>query len=220
MAEQSNVVVDLSHHNTINSLVSLKNAGVLAIIHKSTEGTTFTDDTYQARRAAAKAAGFLWGAYHFVSNEAPERQLDFFLENTRPAADELIAIDYEPSSAGMPDMTLDQLLELVELTGQRTGRLPVIYGGHLLREALGTTRNALLGRCPLWYARYAPTPIGVPPTWAAPTLWQYTDGKLGNDPKGVAGVSGQVDRNIYFGSTADLVAQWPLNPQADVQAVA
>ena len=210
MADLANVIVDLSHHNIINSWDSLKQDGIIAVIHKSTEGTVFNDDTYQTRRKAAKKAGLLWGAYHFTSGESPQKQVEFFLSNTKPDKDELIAVDFEPSSPGTSDMTLDQLIKFIELTENSLGRVPVVYGGHLLRQVLGKKKNATLARCPLWYARYASSAIGVPNTWSQPTIWQYTDGKFGDDPKGVAGVKGHVDRDKYFGTADQLRQLWPL----------
>ncbi len=206
----ANVIVDISHHNAIASMNDVKSAGILAIIHKSTEGTVFVDPEFDARRKAARQAGFLWGSYHFVSPVAPEKQVDFFLKHTDPKDDELIAIDYEPSSAGLPNMTLAQLVETVGLVKKKTGRTPVVYGGHLLREALGAKPNNDLAECPLWYARYADKPVGVPNTWQAPTMWQYTDGKSGNDPKTVSGISGLVDRSVFFGTADELRQRWPL----------
>jgi lysozyme len=61
-----NTIVDIFHQNSID-FDRVKAAGIVAIIHKATEGSRFKDSEYQNRRAHAKELGFLWGGYHFVS---------------------------------------------------------------------------------------------------------------------------------------------------------
>jgi len=59
-------VVDLSHHNDVTDFSKVKAAGIVGVIHKSTEGTGFADKMYAVRRGHAIDAGLLWGAYHFL----------------------------------------------------------------------------------------------------------------------------------------------------------
>jgi lysozyme len=210
-----NGVVDLSHHNAVADWTALRRAGIAAVIHKATEGATFRDRTFRERRDRARAAGLLWGSYHFASGMPPAAQVANYLEWADPADDELIALDYEPSTAGAT-MTVFEMVEFVERIRAATGRIPVIYGGHLIREAAasiegpeGAAARSILARCPLWYARYAPEPVGVPAIWPRWTLWQYTDGKAGPEPHAVAGL-GPLDRDTFNGTEAELRAAWPL----------
>ena len=76
-------------------------------------------------------------------------------------------------------MTIQQARDFVELIQEKTGRFPIIYGANLLREALGSTIDPLLKKCPLWYARFREVPIGIPPTFKDFTLHQFTDGHNG-----------------------------------------
>jgi len=114
------------------------------------------------------------------------------VEHAQPQPDELICLDYEPSSSGV-NMSYDQMVEFVELIHQELGRYPVIYGGHLLRQALAHVSQSVLSKCPLWYARYATMPIGIPAIWSSYTLWQYTDGNVGQEPHLVGGVGDRTD---------------------------
>jgi hypothetical protein len=41
-----NGVIDLSHHNTVTNWDSVKNDGVIAIVHKATEGRSYRDKEY------------------------------------------------------------------------------------------------------------------------------------------------------------------------------
>lgn len=204
----SPVIIDLSHHNPVSDWERVREAGILAIIHKATEGATWRDKRYRERRQTAKAAGLLWGAYHFTSGVDPIAQLDNFLDHADPAPDELVALDYEDSFSGA-NMTLDGMVTFVEGVHARLGRWPVIYGGHLLREVLKDGPHPVLARCPLWYARYNAEPIGIPDTWKSWTLWQYSDGNHGPDPQPVDGI-GACDRNTFNGTVDALKAMWPL----------
>jgi lysozyme len=203
-------IIDIYHLNPID-FDRVRNAGIVAIIHKATEGARFTDSEYQGRRQRAKDLGFCWGAYHFSSGEEVTGQVENFLSFAKPGDDELVALDFEPSSRG-PNMTLAQAHEFVSLIRNELGRFPVIYGGSMLREALGSQEDALLANCPLWYARYSgtDTPIGIPrQVWSDFTLWQYTDGNLGSQPHSVDGI-GRCDRNRYPGTKEQLQGAWPL----------
>src|SRR5262249_34161557 len=153
---------------------------------------------YHDRREQFKAAGFKWGAYHFSSGANALLQVENFLQYAAPSADELICLDYEPSSSGK-NMTYDQMVEFVELIFRETNRYPVIYGGHVLREALAGIGQSILSNCPLWYARYAEGPYGVPGVWQSWTLWQYTDGNVGPEPQRVHGI-GNCDRDTFNGT--------------------
>lgn len=208
-----NTVIDIYHGNGID-LERCFEGGIVAIIHKATQGTTTRDSQYHARRQRAKQLGFLWGAYHFSSGSSVSQQVENFLSYARPGDDELISLDWEPSTAG-PDMSLEQARHFVQMIKNETGRWPVIYGGHLLRESVGHDPDPILAKCPLWYARYRSAPIGIPTQiWDRYTLWQYTDGDEGPEPRETPGVSG-ADRNIFQGTTQQLKDSWPLTKREE-----
>ena len=189
----------------------LKDEGIVAIIHKATQGTDFKDPKYKERRDAAKGLGLLWGAFHFSTDADWEKQVDHFLNTAQPQPDELIAWDWEARKHGAP-MTIGHGRDSVELINQKLGRYPVLYGGSVLREQVGHTNDVVLRNCPLWYARYRSAPIGIPSnTWSTYTLWQYTAGESPTpNPPGPVKAGGEfVDRNFYQGSDDDLRAKWP-----------
>lgn len=203
-----NGVIDISHHNNVTNWSSIKNAGIAAVIHKATEGRSYRDKQYPTRKNRALDQGLLWGSYHFSSGANPLLQVENYLEYTDPDPTELICLDYEPSSSGS-NMTYEQMVAFAELVHSALGRYPVIYGGHLLREATEKVSGpSVLSKCSLWYARYAAKPIGVPHLWPTWTLWQYTDGNIGQEPHTVPGV-GHCDRDTFNGSEAELRAKWP-----------
>jgi lysozyme len=202
-----NAIIDIYHLTNVD-FVKVKNNGIVAIIHKATEGATVQDKEYHVRKATAKQMGFLWGAYHFSSSANVADQVDNFLDYAKPEDDDLIALDFEPSHSGA-NMTLDQAHQFVQMVKSELGRYPVLYGGSLLRESIGTHEDPILANCPLWYARYRDRPLGIPlQVWKKQTLWQYTDGNNGPDPQTVDGI-GNCDRNSFDGTVEELKAQWP-----------
>lgn len=200
-----NAVIDLSHYQDVTSWSEVAADGIVAIINKCTQGTGFVDPTYAERQTAAKAAGLLWGAYHFGIGGDGVQQAQYFLQHATPAANDLLVLDYEQNTQGS-SMTLAEAEQFVTYIQQQHGRWPVLYGGSYLIQELGGTANATLSNCPLWIAAYDSNPQ-LPPGWSAWTLWQYTDGQHGNGPYSVTGV-GTCDRDQFNGTLQQLQQFW------------
>jgi lysozyme len=141
-----NTIIDIYHGNNVD-LQKAWNGRIVAIIHKATQGTGIRDSTYHDRREQAKKLGFLWGAYHFSTGGSVSDQVANFLTYAKPEDNELISLDWEPSDG--PDMTLEQAQHFVQMIRDETGRWPVVYGGHLLREEIGHNPDPILSNCPL-----------------------------------------------------------------------
>jgi lysozyme len=200
-----NAIVDISHHNGNVDYQKLKASGIVGVIHKATQGSTGSDPTYVAHRQAAKAAGLLWGAYHFGTDSDGVQQAVNFLNVVGDTTDTLIALDFESNPTG-PSMSLEEARAFVTHIKEATGRFPGFYSGHDIKQALGTSTDAVLRNCWFWLAQYRPTPV-VPPNWSKWTLWQYTDGALGPEPKEIPGV-GRFDREVFNGTEDELRAFW------------
>jgi lysozyme len=203
-----NGVIDISHHQRAVDWDAVRAAGIVAVIHKASEGATFRDPAYAGRRAAARAAGLLWGSYHYAGTADAALQVEAYLDHARPDTRDLVCLDYEAGLAG-DFMQPDALLRFVTLIHACLGRWPVLYGGRLLAHAATETDGAILARCPLWLARYGEAPPDVPPPWPRWTLWQYTDGADGPAPREVPGI-GRCDRDIFNGTREELLMRWPL----------
>jgi lysozyme len=193
------MAIDLSHWNTIpENLVAAKEAGIIGVIHKATESTTKVDDKLEARYKLAKDAGLLWGVYHFMRATSITQQVEHFLKTAAPFMDEetILAADHEDGS-----VSLAKLQIFLNEIKARTGKTPIIYSGHVLKEQLGGKANPQLARCPLWLAQYGPE-AKLPPGWTEYFLWQYTQ-------KGeVPGVKPPTDLNQGFQDRETLRAQW------------
>lgn len=74
-----NSIIDIYHKNSIDFQETL-NAGVVAIIHKATQGSNIRDSKYYKRSEEAKRLGFLWGGYHFSTGEPVVNQVENFLK--------------------------------------------------------------------------------------------------------------------------------------------
>src|SRR5262245_57385704 len=114
--------IDLSHHNVIpQSLVPAKQSGIVGVIHKLTESTSYLDDKVASRFYLAQQAGLLWGVYHFVRKGSISQQVDFFLTKALPVSDErtLFCLDWEDGS-----VSLDDAIEFLEAVERETGRAP------------------------------------------------------------------------------------------------
>jgi len=57
-----NAVIDLSHHNQSPDFQNIRDqGGILAIIHKATQGLRFKDPTYLSNKNSALSVGLFWG---------------------------------------------------------------------------------------------------------------------------------------------------------------
>lgn len=199
-----NGVVDLSHHNDPVDLSKLRAAGIIGVIHKATQGLGTPDAKYKARRVAARKIDLLWGAYHFGTDDDGVAQADNFLEAAGDTTDMVLCLDFEKDPGRPSSMNLDEARAFVNRIHDVTGRYPVFYSGDFIKERLGEKIDPVLSKCWFWLAQYGSN-AEVPPNWSKWTLWQYTDGKLGPQPREVEGV-GHFDRDLFNGSEAELRA--------------
>lgn len=207
----SNVVIDLSHHNSQVNMAAVAAAGVYGVIHKATQGWKYADPRYQPNHDAALDAGLLWGAYHFGVGADGVAQADFFLSTVQPDGNTLLVLDFEANTADS-SMDLVEARDFVTHVQQVTGRWPGLYGGQYLKELLRSAADAVLSNCWLWLAQYGPTAV-LPPGWDSWTMWQYTDGAVGPEPHEVPGV-GHCDRDKFNGTAGDLKMFWAPSPPA------
>lgn len=189
-------VLDLSHWNPTPDWAKIRQAGVVGVIHKATEGTSYVDDQLFKRGGAAIGAGLLWATYHFLKAGNPEGQMAHYLKTVNPKMGERMCIDHEEKAS------LSELKAAVKYL--RTTRPDVqvaIYSGHLIKEQLGSsTDQYLTDNTSLWLAQYASSPSWPIKVWSQWSLWQYTDSET------VPGISSPVDGNKWNGDPSNLPA--------------
>lgn len=200
-----NTIVDLYHGNSVISWSDAVKGGVVAVIHKASQGILSTDREYSQRRACATKAGLLWGAYHFAIGADGTQQADHFLDIAQPEKQTLMALDLEHNPTGAT-VTRAQAHDFIARIHAQTGRFPFVYGSDVVGEFAGTHGDPVLSQCPLWIARYGHQPV-VPPGWTKWTLWQYLAGESKSPGQGLPGL-GYVDRSWFNGTLDELKAVW------------
>lgn len=200
--------IDISHWQGYPDFDQVKAAGVIAMIHKCTEGTGYTDPNRARNCANAIRAGIKVATYHWLSHDAdPGDQMRYYLNVLDPVGGERVIIDYEEDGC-----TLDQLKAAVEYLAADPRDLQItVYSGHLLKEQLGSKHDAFLAdHTDLWLAQYTTgTPSWPTGTYSHWTLWQYSES--GTMP-GITGSA--VDLNRYNGDD-DALLTW-ISPRSDI----
>lgn len=195
-------VIDISHHNAEPDFDKMAAAGLVGVILKATEGTTYIDNTYGSRRAAARAAGLETCAYHYLKHGSISAQINHFFDVVAPVPGERVIIDYEDAACTLAD--LHAAVNAI-LAGEASLQVTV-YGGSLLEQHLGNSHDALLAeKTSLWTAQYtsAAAPSWPQGTWPVYSLWQYTDGSAGGQPRTLPGMVPPLDCNMFNGSPAN-----------------
>lgn len=220
-----NAVIDLHHANPVKSFSAARDAsGVLAVIHKASEGD-WQDPRYEERRAEALAAGLLWAAYHFGTRQHPGRvQARMFLAAARPDPATLLVLDLEPNGrAPANSMRLEAAEDFVREIADTTGRLPLLYappawadGEVMAGQSLGGAieQGSILAACDLWLADYRYEPE-LPRAWDAKgwRLWQYAGddavvgGPFRDRTRAIRGVE-RGNRSVFAGGREQLYGWW------------
>jgi GH25 family lysozyme M1 (1,4-beta-N-acetylmuramidase) len=201
--------VDVSHYQGTINWGSVAGAGIDFAYAKVSEGTGYTDPTYTTNRTGARNAGILFGAYHFGRPDQgdPRGQADRLVSLSQYAHDgrtlpPMLDIEWGPAEAcyGLSTSAMVSWISaFVDQVRVRTGQRPMIYTNiNWWNPCTGS--NAGFGANPLFVARYANDPGTMPPGWSTWTLWQHTSSGS------VPGISGNVDRDVFNGTSAQLGA--------------
>jgi lysozyme len=120
---QTNAVIDISHHNGIINLNNAQQADMIGVLQKATQGSSYSDPTYQNHLQQVESLGLLWGAYHFGTGDDGIAQADFFLGTVQPTAGTLLVLDFESNTAGST-MSLQEARDFVTHIRAVTGIWP------------------------------------------------------------------------------------------------
>ncbi len=207
-------VIDISHYDRLvgGGFQDVRKAGIIGVIHKSSEGIGIVDHPYSARRPLAKEAGLLWGAYHFIRPGDMISQAEFFLIAAQPDDHTLVSLDFE-----VDNVSVDECKQFAEHCELRIGRKIVLYTGHTIKEDLGNKIDAWWGARRLWLAQYTTKPV-VQKSWKKYWLWQYTGDGLGPTPHNIRGIQidGGLDISHYDGTDEQLIKEWNIDPKVEV----
>lgn len=164
--------LDVSHYDETIDFNLVKAAGFEFCWAKCTEGIGNRDPRYIENKRKAKAAGMLFGAYHFFRPQYdPKQQAIWFLAHASiEKGDFQPMFDWEvfngPSDAAKAIIFLNTIEDKV-------GKKMIIYG-----PPYGL-RDLSLGKAfrenPLCVAHYGTTAPLVPPPWSVWSFWQFSE---------------------------------------------
>src|SRR5262245_16875979 len=103
------VCIDISHHQGFPDFDDVKAAGVLGVIHKATEGSTYVDPNRAENCSNALRAGLAIATYFWIKPGDGRAQAEFYMETIEPQRGERVVIDYEEDG-----VTLDMLHAAVQ----------------------------------------------------------------------------------------------------------
>jgi lysozyme len=190
-------VIDISHYQPDPDWKALKGAGVIGVILKATEGASYIDPTFAARRKAAWAADLLTASYHFLHHGEAAAEMAHYLQTVAPEDGERVIIDYEDDSLDLAD--LEAAVQCLAATGKNLQI--TVYGGHKLKEVVTQANTYLAQNTSLWLAQYT---TGKP-SWPS-TTWKYWSLHQYSDQGHVPGIAGNVDINRFNGEDSALRA--------------
>jgi GH25 family lysozyme M1 (1,4-beta-N-acetylmuramidase) len=203
LAAQNIVGIDVSHWQGSINWQQVYAAGKTFAWAKATEGVTFDDGTFVTNMTNGTSAGVVMGAYHFgrPDNNSAVSDANHFLSvassyigpgHLQPALD----IE-DPYASALTTSALSTWIQQWMTTVQNaTGVVPILY----TTGNYASNLNSSLAVYKLWIANYptsqtsSPTNIGIWPTWA---FKQYSRTET------VSGISGDVDLDVFNGTTAD-----------------
>lgn len=196
--------VDTSNwqHSTSLNWTSVAHSGVKFAFLKATEGSFYSDPYFASDWTATASNGIYHGAYHFArpSVGSGVSQAKYFVsrlppQNTRGTLPPVL--DLEATGGLSPSQLVTWTTQWLQEVSALTGRTPMIYVSPAFwAERLGNSTS--FHSYPLWIANYGVSSPQVPGGWPTWSFWQSTSSGR------ISGISGNVDRDVFNGSMAQL----------------
>ena len=196
-------IIDISHYNGPSlDFEKASASGIVGVLHKASDGSTYIDPMYDQNRQNATAAGMKWGAYHYWENDPVDSQVQNFLGAVGNLQQVLLAVDVEISA-----VSWDQVGQFTAAVHERTGQWPGIYSNLSTLKSLTSGDGSQLAESWLWLAYYSSEvpESPVPSIWPTWTIWQYTQSA---QVPGITDSEHPCDRDTFNGSEAELMRLW------------
>jgi GH25 family lysozyme M1 (1,4-beta-N-acetylmuramidase) len=155
---------------------------------KATEGTGYTNPYFAQQYNGSYNVGMIRGSYHFArpNISGGAAQADYFVNHgggwsgdgkTLPGA---LDIEWNPYAGGTCyGLSTSGMVAWIKAFSDeyhaRTTRWPVIYTATSWWSQCTGNLGDFTSTNPLWVARYASAPGGLPYAWGVYTVWQYAD---------------------------------------------
>lgn len=201
--------IDVSKWQGTVNWASVKAAGKVFAVARSSIGMSTADPTFVANYKGMVANDLIPGAYHLVAATSTGAQQAANWKKQLDAAGfdkGLLVLDVEgwaETNSNPPEDTLAAVEYLCDWIRNTYNRTPIIYTGVFWRDYLKQAPNNFGSK--LWLAAYVndPTPY-VPKAWDTWKIWQYTSSGS------VSGITGNVDLDKSAGTLYSLqrLAGW------------
>jgi GH25 family lysozyme M1 (1,4-beta-N-acetylmuramidase) len=209
--------IDVSHWQGSINWNSVKNSGVQFAFVKATEGIDYVDPQFHANMQGAKAAGVHVGAYHFCrldsyatdpndaineANDFLESVLPYYQTGTYlPMVADVERFPSFGSTAEARAFTSTWVQKFSDTIYNAIGVRPIVYQS--LSKANSYYTPTVASSHELWLAWWKYSTANPPvasdtPLWGEWQFWQWTDSWS------VPGVAGNVDGDLFNGSSAEL----------------
>jgi lysozyme len=209
--------IDISRWQSNIDWRAVRAGGTRFVFIKATEGGDHIDPRFRENWNGARAAGIPTGAYHFVYWCRPaHEQAQWFVQHIPQTRDALtlppvLDVEWNGHSRTCPrkvsrETAIEKMRLMLRELEAHTGKRPIIYTDiSFHKDVLEGVRE--FDHYPFWIRSTAARPEERyhQRRWE---FWQYTT--TGRVP----GISGNVDRNAFYGSEAEFSA-W-LNGQYDI----
>lgn len=189
------IVIDVSHHNSIQDWKKVAAAGVKGVYIKLTEGKSYVDEDAYKNYLGAKNAGLRVGFYcYFHCTNDYKKEVDFFLNKLGDMKPDLPhCLDLEENKGQSKVKVNAFALAWLGYIQKKTAITPILYTGYSFLSNFTST----VAKYPLWIARYAGgskrtigfSNPGDSKVWKRWAMFQFTDeGRIN-------GIRGNVDIN-------------------------
>ena len=193
--------VDVSHYQGEIDWPVLAGQNIQFAFVKATEGSIYTDETFEANWAGAQAAGLRVGAYHFFSYDSDGlSQAENYIATVPvlpgalpPVIDVEFYGDYFRETPEAEDV-LPQLTAMVDALRDHYGVDPILY---VTEQSYALYVAGGFPDCDIWVrSTFRKPKLSDRRAW---TFWQYTDrAKL----PGYEGSETFIDMNVFHGTQA------------------
>lgn len=187
--------IDVSDWQGYIDYSQVKNSGIEVVYIKSSQGTNIKDPYFEINYENAKVNNLKVGFYHFLTattvEEAEQQAIFFASVISGKQADCKLAMDYEQFSGVTAEQVNQIAMAFMQKVKELTKKQVIIYSD--LYNSQNTFNTELASQGELWLAYYGDYKNleNVNSSWNTFIGVQYTD--QGN----VAGINGNVDRDLF-----------------------
>jgi lysozyme len=194
--------IDVSYYQGTVDWSAVQRAGKVFAFARVSDGTAHPDSQFARNWPAMKAAGLIRGAYQFFrASVDPTAQANLLLSMLEAAGglkpgDLPPVLDVETVDGQSNATVVARMRTWLARVEQAIGRKPLIYTAAMMSTVLADHFSSY----PLWVANYTTQCPLMPSGWTDWKFWQKSS------TGSVAGITGNVDLDVFNGTLAELRA--------------